>query len=143
MDEIDKKLIKILTHNARTPLKHLAQEVFLSSPAVSGRIDRLEATEIITGYKAEINYSKLGYNITAFINLVMAPEYKPSFTNYISTISNVVECYNVAGAYSMLLKVYFTTTAELDTFVVALQKFGKTQTQIVFSTVIQPRGINL
>ena len=143
MDKIDKKLLEILALNARTPLKQLAQKVFLTSPAVSGRIDRLEAAGIIKGYGADIDYSKLGYGITAFVNLAMSPEFKPSFSEFIGACPNVVECHNVAGAFSMLMKVHFATTSELDKFVVALQKFGKTQTQIVFSTVKQSRGLVL
>ena len=41
----------------------------------------------------------------------------------------------------MLLKVAFQSTMELDTFIGQLQKFGKTNTQIVFSTHVGPRGI--
>lgn len=143
MDEIDKKLIALLEGNARTSLKQLAEKVFLTSPAVSARIERLENEGVITGFKAIIDPSKLGYNITAFINLSMSPMHKPSFTEYINKCPNVVECYNVAGAFSMLIKVCFPTTAELDTFVISLQKFGKTQTQIVFSSVIKSHQIDL
>ena len=50
MDKIDKKLITLLQNNARMPLKALAENVFLSSPAVSARIERLEKEEIIEGY---------------------------------------------------------------------------------------------
>lgn len=42
MDKIDKKLVTLLQENARMPLKVLAEKVFLSSPAVSARIERLE-----------------------------------------------------------------------------------------------------
>jgi DNA-binding Lrp family transcriptional regulator len=55
MDNIDKKILHLLQHNARTPLKYLANKVFLSSPAVSARIDRLEKAGVITGYHAGIN----------------------------------------------------------------------------------------
>ena len=41
-DHIDKKIIGILQENARTPIKEIAKEVYLSSPAVSARISRLE-----------------------------------------------------------------------------------------------------
>ena len=50
MDKIDKKIITLLQQNARMPLKALAENVFLSSPAVSARIERLEKEEIIEGY---------------------------------------------------------------------------------------------
>ena len=42
LDNIDKSIIRILQENARTPVKDIAKEVFLSSPAVSARIERLE-----------------------------------------------------------------------------------------------------
>jgi Lrp/AsnC family leucine-responsive transcriptional regulator len=56
---------------------------------------------------------------------------------------NVIECDCVTGNYSMLLKVVFPSTTELDTFIGQLQKFGKTSTQIVFSTPVAPRGIDV
>ena len=65
MDKIDKKLITLLQNNARMPLKALAENVFLSSPAVSARIERLEKEEIIEGYEVKINQIKLGYHITS------------------------------------------------------------------------------
>lgn len=42
MDKIDRKILSLLQENARYPLKYLAQKVFLSSPAVSTRIERME-----------------------------------------------------------------------------------------------------
>ena len=135
MDKIDKKLITLLQNNARMPLKALAENVFLSSPAVSARIERLE--------KVKINQIKLGYHITAFINLEVAPVQKPEFYPFIKTCPNVVECNCVTGNYSMLLKVVFPSTMELDTFIGQLQKFGRTSTQIVFSTPVAPRGIDV
>lgn len=141
MDKVDLKLIKLLQKNARYPLKQLAQEVFLSPPAVSARIDKLEKAGIITGYRATVNQLELGYNIVAFINLAMTPKLKPQFYPFIETCPNVIECNCVTGAYSMLIKVAYPTTAELDDFIGSLQKFGTTETQIVFSTPVQPRGI--
>lgn len=43
----------------------------------------------------------------------------------------------------MLIKVAYPSTQELDTFIGRLQEFGNTQTQIVFSTAVKPRGIDL
>lgn len=143
MDKIDKKLITLLQQNARMPLKALAEKVFLSSPAVSARIERLEKEEIIEGYEVKINQLKLGYHITAFINLEVAPVQKPEFYPFIKSCPNVVECNCVTGTYSMLLKVVFPSTMELDTFIGQLQKFGRTSTQIVFSTPVAPRGIDV
>lgn len=143
MDKIDKKLMSLLQQNARYSLKQLAEAVFLSSPAVSSRIEKLEREGYITGYHAVVNYEKLGYHITAFINLEMNPKQKPTFYPFIEGCSNVLECNCVTGTYSMLIKVAFPTTQELDTFIGQLQQFGNTQTQIVFSTAVPSRDIQI
>lgn len=54
MDKIDKQILEILQENARTPLKSIAEQVFLSSPAVSSRIDHLEKQGIIKIIEQEL-----------------------------------------------------------------------------------------
>ena len=141
MDHIDLQLINLLQQNARMPLKQLAETVYLSSPAVSARIERLEKDGIIKGFHADIDYLKLGFHITAFINLAMEPVRKPEFYDFVGKSPNVLECNCVTGDYSMLIKVAFPSTMELDVFIGQLQQFGPTSTQIVFSNAVRPRGI--
>ena len=95
------------------------------------------------GYHAQVDPIRLGYHIIAFINLDVTPEDKPKFYAYAESIPNVLECNCVTGDYSMLLKVAFQSTMELDIFIGQLQKFGKTSTQIVFSTHVGPRGVDV
>ena len=141
MDDIDRKILKILQDNARTSLKTIAEKTYLSSPAVSARIEKLEKDGIIAGYHAMVDPMKLGYHIIAFINLDV--EDKPKFYTYAAEMPNVLECNCVTGEYSMLMKVAFQSTMELDIFIGQLQKFGKTSTQIVFSTHVGPRGVDV
>lgn len=143
MDKIDLKIIDLLEKNARYPLKRLAEEVFLSTPAVSARIEKLENNGIITGYTSKLDLLKLDYNIKAFINLEMSPIKKPEFYPFIAACPNVLECNCVTGKYSMLIKVAYHTTIELDNFIGQLQRFGNTETQIVFSTPVEPRGLKI
>lgn len=143
MDAIDLKLIALLQKNARVPLKQLAEQVFLSSPATAARIERLEREGIITGYHAAINHKKLGFPIVAFINLEVQPVQKPEFYPFISKHPNVLECNCVTGHYSMIIKVAFESTEALDAFINKLQTFGSTETQIVFSTSLAARGVQV
>lgn len=116
LDHIDEQIIRLLHENARTPLKAIASQVFLSSPAVSARIERLEKAGIITGYNAIINPAELGYHIKAFINLEVKPGQKKDFYPYIKSCDNVIECNCVTGEYAMLIEVMFKSTEELDHF---------------------------
>ena len=143
MDHIDREILQILQHNARTSLKTIAEKTFLSSPAVSARIEKLEKDQVITGYQAQVNPMKLGYHILAFINLNVVPEDKQRFYQYAESIPNILECSSVTGEFSVMMKVAFESTAQLDTFLGQLQKFGKTSTQVVFATHVGPRGIQV
>ena len=142
IDDIDRKILKLLQENARVSLKTIAEKTFLSSPAVSARIEKLELDGIIAGYHAQVNPVKLGYHILAFIHLDVTPEDKPGFYAWAESSPNVLECSCVTGEYSMVMKVAFKSTVELDSFIGQLQTFGKTSTQIVFSTHVGPRGVN-
>ena len=143
MDQIDRKLISLLQENARMPLKSIASQVFLSAPAVSARIEKLEAQGLILGYHAQIDQQKLGYPITAFISLELPAQRKTEFYDFISACPNVLECSCVTGIYSMLIKVAFGSTQELDLFIGELSQFGNTSTQIVFSTPVPPRSVRM
>lgn len=140
MDAIDRKILQLLERDARTPLKQLAKAVYLSSPAVSARIRNLEQQGILTGYRAVVDIQRIGYPIQAFINLEMEPRQKAEFYPWAGGEENILECNCVTGQYSMLLRVAFCSTMDLDQFIGKLQRFGRTQTQIVFSTPIALRA---
>ena len=91
MDDIDRKILKLLQENARMSLKTIAEKTFLSSPAVSARIEKLEKDGVIAGYHAMVDPMKLGYHILAFINLDVIPEDKPKFYAYAESVPNVNE----------------------------------------------------
>jgi Lrp/AsnC family leucine-responsive transcriptional regulator len=143
LDSNDLKILSLLQENSRYPLKYLSEQVQLSSPAISTRIERLEKSGLIEGYSASIDPASLGFKITAFINLSLEPYQKAEFYPFIESCPNVLECNCVTGPYSMLMKVAFPSTPELDQFINQLQVFGKTETQIVFSTAVKPRGISM
>ena len=107
MDAIDLKLITLLQKNARTPLKVLASQVFLSSPATAARIEKLENDGIISSYSANIDMKKAGFPIIAFIQLDLDPKLKPTFYPFVRSHPHVLECSCITGRYSQLIKVAF------------------------------------
>ncbi len=142
LDEVDRIILDVLQENAKTPLKEIATQVYLSTPAVSARIEKMEKEGIIIGYRAQVNPEALGYHIKALINLEVPPEDKKTFYPFVKACPNVVECNCVTGDYSMVLEVLFPGTVELDQFIGELQRFGRTKTLIVFSTSVEHRGIS-
>ena len=144
MDKIDQRIINLLQKNARASLKDLSKECFISSPAIAARINKLEKTGIITGYHSTINMEKIGFHVKAFIQVQLEPRQKQEFYPYIQSIPNVIECNCVTGDYSEIMEVVFPSTTNLDDFINTIQqRFGKTSTQIVFSTSVNHRGVKL
>ena len=144
MDKIDRKIINSLQKNARASLKDLSKECFISSPAIAARINKLEKSGIINGYHSSIDIEKIGFHVRAFIQVQLEPRQKDEFYPYVQSIPNVVECNCVTGDYSEIMEVIFPSTTDLDNFINTIQqRFGKTSTQIVFSTSVQHRGITL
>ena len=141
MDRIDRALVKYLQENARYSLKQLSEKVFLSSPAVAARIEKLQREGIITGFHADIDLEKIDYHIVAFINVEMSPKDKPAFILFIKDEPSVLECNIVSGSYTMLIKAAFPSTVDLDRFIQQVQRYGATETRIVFSTPVPARGI--
>ena len=137
LDEVDKKILNRLRQNGRISLKELSAEVFLTMPAVSARIEKLEREGYIKGYHAEVNLEKLGYGIKAFILITVKPEDNKKFYEFVRGERCILECNHITGNYSMILKAVFSSTTLLAEFLGRLQSFGKTETHVVFSTAVE------
>nr|WP_225418275.1 Lrp/AsnC family transcriptional regulator [Companilactobacillus mishanensis] len=133
-------MLNYIQANGRLSIKKLSEELFITPPAVSQRLKKLEDAGYIQGYGAKLDYPKVGLKIKAFVNLEVSPDQKPKFYDFIATVPNVLECDCITGPYSMLLKVVFQSTQALDDLINELHKFGSTNTQIVFSTPKEDRG---
>lgn len=142
MDRLDFKILNILQKNARITVKQIAEECYISSPSVSTRLQNLENKGFVKSYQAIVDYQKLNFSIKAYIQCAVNAKIKSDFYEYVEKVPNVVECDCITGDYSMLIKVFFENTVELDSFINDLQQFGDTKTHIVFSTNVGPRGVN-
>ena len=72
-DDLDRKILSLLAHNARMPVKEIAEHVSLTSPAVSSRIHKLEADGIIGGYTVVLKRPANRLYVDALISLSVAP----------------------------------------------------------------------
>lgn len=142
MDHIDRQILALLQENARMPLKMLAEQVFLSAPAVSARIEKLESQGILVGYHAQTDPKQLGYSLTASIGIEPAARQQGALLSYLRVCSNVTECCLTTGACSVMVRAVFSDTQELEKFLESLQFYGTASAQIILSVPIPLRGIN-
>ncbi|AYD39307.1 Lrp/AsnC family transcriptional regulator [Clostridium fermenticellae] len=137
MDSTDYNIIKILLEDGRISMKELAKKVSLSPPAVAERMKRLEDADIISGYKAVINYKKLGKTIDVLINVDMKVQKTAKFMEFIKHEDSIVECHHVTGPYCKILKARVSDIKSLEILVEKIQRFGNTETFIVLSSVVK------
>ena len=144
LDKIDISILNILKENARTPIKTIADKLFISAPTVASRISIMEKAGVILGYHAIINdKAVLGHPVRAFINAEISPDKKAELYPFLSRCPDVIECSHVTGEYSVLIQAVFENTDLLDKFISRLQSFGRTKTQIVFSTMVHRRSFRI
>lgn len=71
LDRVDKKILESLMKDAKKPYTEVAKKAFVSGGTVHVRMRKLEEAGIVEGTTLKVNYSKLGYDITAFIGIYL------------------------------------------------------------------------
>ncbi len=143
MDSTDRKILALLQKNARMTVKELAGKVSLSAPSVAARIQKMEDTGVISGYHAVINAEMAGYPIRAFIQVQVKVKRRADFFKHVKRRREVMACHCITGDYDMLIEGVFPRTRDISSFVESLQEFGETKTYIVFSEIIEHRGLQI
>ncbi|MFI3226878.1 MAG: Lrp/AsnC family transcriptional regulator [Clostridia bacterium] len=133
IDKIDRKIIQMLTKNARVTVKEIASEVFLSSPSVCARIAKLERDGIISGYTVVLNNENLGFQVHAFVQVDVKIMDKEKFFEDIRHNECIINCYNTAGEYSEMLEVKAENMHGLEKLLAKFQVYGDIKTNIIFS----------
>ena len=136
MDDLDRKILSLLAKNARMPVKEIAEQVALTSPAVSSRIHKLETDGIISGYTVVLNRTADRVYVDALISLSVTPSHRDELVELMQNSKEVLQCYHVTGAYTFLIKVSCGSMPQLEHLILQFQKLGTTSTQIILSTPV-------
>ncbi|MBZ9650756.1 Lrp/AsnC family transcriptional regulator [Psychroflexus montanilacus] len=106
IDETDRKILNILSTDAKASLKYLGNVCHMSPTAVHLRLKKLEEQKIITGSKSMIDTYQLGYQTQSFIGIYFnkANIYR-TVSKALLEINEVVECNYTTGNFSLLVKV--------------------------------------
>ena len=114
IDHLDKKILSILSGNARIPFKDVAAQCGVSRAAIHQRVQHLTEDGVITGSGFDINPKSLGYTTCTYVgmNLERGSMYKNVVERLIH-IPEIVECHFTTGPYTMLLKLYAKDNEQL------------------------------
>lgn len=138
IDETDVKILRKLLTDARSSYRKIAFEIGVSPPTVLNRISKLEMDNTIKYYSAAIDHAKLGFDLTAIIEIIAVKNKIIEVEKHISKLPNVCAVYDITGLTDMIIVAKFKNRRELSNFVkndVSSPYIERTNTHIVLITV--------
>ena len=106
IDGIDKKILRALMEDARTPVLKIARQVGISGAAIHQRLRKLEKSGLLSGSKFIVNPKVLGYTTMAFVGIYLdKAANNPDAVKQLKKIPEVLECHYTTGNWSVFIKI--------------------------------------
>lgn len=107
LDELDEKILTLVSSNARIPFLEVARECNVSGAAIHQRIQKLMTLGVITGSEFTLDPVKVGYTTCAYMGIYLKDA--NDFTHVVDGLKNipeVVECHYTTGKFALYVKIY-------------------------------------
>ena len=114
IDQLDRKILRIITQNARMPFKDVAEECGVSRAAIHQRVQRLIDMDVITGSGYTVNPKMLGFQMCVYIGITLerGSMYK-EVVEELEKIPEIVESQYTLGHYTIIIKLYASNDEHL------------------------------
>ena len=117
-DDIDLKILSILMHDAKKTYAEIGKELFISGGTVHVRIKKLMEAKVILNSQLKVDYSKLGYDITAFLGIYLEKsKFYDEVSSKLGEIPEILEVHYTTGVYSIFAKVICRDTDHLRSII--------------------------
>ncbi|MCC3861215.1 Lrp/AsnC family transcriptional regulator [Pseudemcibacter aquimaris] len=139
MDEIDKKITRLIQKNGRLSSAEIAKAVGVSVSTANERVRKLEKNGYIQEWRAVMNARKVGANLAALILVDMDYDGEKEATEKLAKFPEIQEIHHISGARSYLIKIRVSDTDALQSFlsqkVKPLKAITRTESFIILDTV--------
>ena len=143
LDETNRLLIAELQRDGRLSLAELGRRVGLSPPAVAERLQRLEQSGTITGYRAEVDPRALGLSLSAIIRIRPSPGQIQNVAELARETPEVVECHRVTGDDCYVMRAHLRDVLHLEEVIDRFTILGQTTTSIMQSSPVPGRPLEV
>ncbi|MDQ4039516.1 MAG: Lrp/AsnC family transcriptional regulator [Actinomycetota bacterium] len=144
MDDVDRRIVSLLRANGRASYAELARTVGLSAPSVHERVSKLESSGVILGYHAAVDRAAVGEAVTALVGVFESDvESDEDLVEALRQMSEITDCFYVAGEEAFLLRVRVADIAALERIVSAISRLrgvSRTRTTVVLSSRWEDRN---
>jgi Lrp/AsnC family leucine-responsive transcriptional regulator len=141
LDETDRRILELLTEDARRTFGDIGTRVGLSAPAVKRRVDRLEARGVITGYTTTVDHAKLGRSLEAFAELRFSGTARvDAIEGIVGEIPEIEALFTIAGDPDALAWIRVRDVADLKRVIDRIRATGRvtgTKTLMVLGSTMR------
>jgi len=138
MDDVDKKILRVLEADARTSLRKIAEEVGVALGTVSNRVRRLESLGVITGYTVLLDPDKAGWGLSVVIGLRIEKGRLIEIQEKIAKDNRVYGVYDVTGDHDSMILARGKDRDDLDDLiknVLSMSGIERSVTHLVLNSV--------
>ncbi len=145
-ENLDAKLINELLNDGRASLRSLAEDLDVSVTTISNHLNDIEEQGIITGYIPVVDYEKIGYDVTAIIQLKISGEALPAITDRLRSQDRMISVYEVTGDHDIIAIGKFKDTDDMNEHIKTVltdPDVIESNTSVVLNTVSENRQFEL
>ncbi|MHC1567010.1 MAG: Lrp/AsnC family transcriptional regulator [Candidatus Syntropharchaeia archaeon] len=146
IDELDIKIIRELKRDARTSYREIAERLGVAEGTVYNRIHKLKEIGAIRRFIPDIDYSKLGYDLSALIGVTVEGGYLSEVERKIAGEPNVSAVFDVTGDYDAVVIAKFRGREDLNNLVkkiLSIPHVLRTHTMVVLNVVKEEHGVEI
>ena len=141
LDQVNRRLLGLLTGDSRLGASELARRVGMSAPAVRERVRRLEEAGVIRGYRLDVDPAAVGLPIAAWVRIRPGPGQLPKIAELARSTPAVSECHRISGEDCFLIKVHVAALEDLEGVLDRFLMHGQTTSSLIVSTAVMPRPV--
>ena len=138
LDETSLRVLEEYLRDARQSFREIARRTGYSSGTVASRIREMEEAKVIKRYTVQLDYERLGYELTAITEIIVSDGMMLEVGGRISKIPQTIGVYNVTGDSDIMVVAKFKTRQQLSDFTKNLTKMPyvvRTKTHVVLNTL--------
>ncbi len=146
VEELDLEIMRALQEDARSSYRDIARKLKIAVGTVHSRVRKLEESGVIKGFSIEIDYSRVGYSITALILLQAKGKHLKDVETKLARFNNVCVVYDITGDFDIAVVAKFPSPSSMDKFikeVLSMDFIERAVTSMVLNSVKENNKIPL
>ena len=138
LSEVDKRILNELQEDGKASFRDIAKKAKWSAVTAMKKVHKMEKEGIIKKYSAQIDYEKLGFDVSIILDVRVSKGKLFAVEKKIATHPNVMLVYDNTGQFDITVIARFRTRAAMDNFLKTMQSYDfveRTETKLILNTI--------